>query len=146
MNTIFDSLNEIITVINSTQADGESELQTIRRIISADFDGRAPSRSLQSYLDQIKEAFLAANQAFKLAARNQMSRILVELDPDRIASEGSGRGVGFGFMRKADHFDAYRIKFEQFKKWFESERFMEDLSREFERIYQKTYLEKGRTM
>jgi hypothetical protein len=49
-------------------------------------------------------------------------------------------------MKKAEFFEAYREKFEKIKKWYESERFEEDFSREFERSCERLHLEKRRAM
>jgi hypothetical protein len=142
MNTIFDSLNEVVSTISRTFGDETEELQTIRHLISSDLECEGPSQPLESYLRKIKEAFLTANQAFRIAAQHEVGKILEELDPDRIASE-AGKGFGLGFMRKSDHFDTYRARFEQFRKWLQSGRFLEDLSREFERNCQKLTSGKG---
>ena len=142
LNTIFDSLNEVVSTINKTFGDETDTLQTIRHVICSNLGCEGPSQPLESYLRQIKEAFLTASQAFKMAAQNEVGKILEELDPDRIASE-VGKGFGLGFMRKSDHFDAYRARFEQFRKWLQSGRFIEDLSREFERNCQQLTSGKG---
>lgn len=142
LNTVFDSLNELVAIINSTLLGEEAGLQTIRHIISADLRAEGESQSLGTFLSQIKEAFLIANLAFKSAARNEVSKILTEFDPDHIASEAE-KGLKFGFMRKAELFEVFREKFEQFNKWFQSERFVDEFSRQFEKECQRLYLEKG---
>ena len=93
---------------------------------------------MEAHLDQIKKAFLTSHQAFKEAVRNKVGAILRELDPDRIAEIGGG-GLKFGPLKKAGDFDLYREKFQRVQKWFRSERFTEDLLREFEKICQRTY-------
>lgn len=141
LNTIFDSLNELVGVIRSTFMGGGEELQTIRQIIGSGLGGERESMSLRSYLDQIKDAFLLVNRAFRITARNEVGKILVEMDPERLADE-TERGIKFGFMRKAELFEIYQRKFEQARKWQASERITEEFSREFEKVCQELYKER----
>jgi len=143
LNTIFDSLNQIIGVINHTLLGREPELETIRHIIGSDLGGEAKPESLQSYLDQIQEAFLVAHQAFQQAAKAKVSEILAELDPERISAQTDG-GLKFGPLRKAELFDVYKEKFQSCKSWLESGRLTEGLLREFEKTCQKLYNKKTR--
>jgi hypothetical protein len=145
LNNIFDHLNELVSIIRSTFGEEDPALETIRHLIGSDLGSENQSGSLESYIGQIKEAFLIGEQAFKLAAHNEVGKMLAELDPDHISAEAE-KGMRFGFMRKAEFFEAYREKFGQIKKWFESERFLEDFSREFERACQKLHSEKGRAL
>jgi hypothetical protein len=145
LNNIFDHLNELVSIIQSTFGEGAPGLETIRHIIGSDLGSENRSGSLESYIGQIKEAFLIGEQAFKLAAHNEVGKMLAELDPDHISAEAE-KGMRFGFMRKAEFFEAYREKFGQIKKWFESERFLEDFSREFERACERLHSEKGRAL
>ena len=142
LNTIFDSLNQIIGVINNTLLGKQPEMETIRHIIGSDLGGEAKPESLQNYLDQIQEAFLVAHQAFQQAARIKVSEILAELDPERISAQTDG-GLKFGPLRKAELFDIYKEKFHSCKSWLESGRLTEGLLREFEKICQKLYNKKG---
>lgn len=142
LNTIFDNLNELVGVIRGTFMGQHAELETIRQIIGSDLKGTGESQSLESYLHQIKEAFLFVNQAFKMSVKSEVGKILAGLDPQQLESEAE-KGIKFGFMRKAELFDVYQAKFEQCWKWFESDRFTEDFSREFEKACQKMYKEKG---
>jgi hypothetical protein len=138
LNTIFDSLNEIIQVINQALFGKKPELETIRHIIGSQLEGDEGRDSLQSYLSRIKEAFLLAHKAFQEAAHIKMVEILKELHPDTIESEGI-KGLRFGPFRKAELFERYREKFQSLKKWFDSGRFDEELLREFEKICQRRY-------
>jgi hypothetical protein len=142
LNTVFDSLNELLRVIHSTLGADAGSLQTIRFLIRSDLKGPESTDSLESHLGRIKEAFLTSNQAGKMAARNLVSKIAEALNPDLIVSE-AGKGMGFGFLRKGEHFELYRDKFNQFMKWVESDRFIEEYSREFERQCQKLYASEG---
>lgn len=138
LNTVFDTLNQIISVIHSTLLGQRAELETIRQIIGSHIEGEAGDNSLKNYLDQIQEAFLVAHRAFKQAAHIKVSEILSELDPDNIATS-TDLGLKFGPLRKAELFDIYREKFQTCKRWFESGRLDEELLREFEKVCQKLY-------
>jgi hypothetical protein len=145
LNRIFDHLNDLVGIINATFGNEASTLETIRHIIGSDLRGERSSGSLTSYIGQIKEAFLVANQASKAAATQEVTKILTELDPDRLAGDAE-KGLRFGFMRKGELFEIYREKFRQVKRWFEAGDFVEDFSREFEKACQRLHSEKGRAM
>ena len=138
LNTIFDTLNELVGVIRSTLSGKSAELETIRQVIGSDLEGDSESTSLKNYLDQIKEAFLIAHQAFQEAARSKVGEILTDLDPEHIASMARG-GLKFGPLRKAELFEIYQDQYMKCKRWYESERFIEDLLREFEKRCQSLY-------
>lgn len=132
LKTIFDSLNQLIGVINMTltgQAYGE---ETIRQVIGFQFEGEERTKSLESYLGQINEAFLTVQRSFKKTARVKVGQILDEIDPDRISAQADG-GLKIGLLRKAEYYEIYEDKFRKIKKWFESGRFMEEFLREFEK-------------
>lgn len=136
LNTIFDTLNQLVGVINATLMGGTTGEETIRQVIGFQLEGEGQSTSLESYLGQIKKAFLVAQEAFQKAAHIKVKQILAELDPERI-SETAGGGLKFGPLRKAELFDTYEGKFRTVKKWFESGRFTEEFLREFEKYAQK---------
>lgn len=139
LNTIFNTLNQIVGVIQTTLLGKRTEFdETIRHIIGTDLEGGSSTISLQNFLDQIQEAFLISHQAFKEAAKIKVSEILKELDPENIEST-SGGGLKFGPLRKAELFEIYKEKFHACKSWMESGRFIEELLREFEKICQKRY-------
>lgn len=142
LNTVFDNLNDLVAVIQTTLLGEDPSLQTIRHLISEDIRGEGESRTLEEYLRQIKEAFLVASQAFKAASRTEIAKILDELDPDPIVSEAE-KGAVFGFMRKGEFLELYRERYERINKWFHSERSSEEFVREFERACQQIYKEKG---
>jgi hypothetical protein len=139
LNTIFDTLNELVSVINTTLMGESTGEETIRQVIGFHVAGEDQTKSLESYLGQIKQAFLIAQQAFKNAAHVKVNQILAELDPERI-SEGGRGGLKFGPLRKAEFFEIYEENFGKVKKWFESGRFMEEFLREFEKNSQKLSL------
>lgn len=139
LNTVFDTLNQIIGVIHSTLLGEKSELETIRLVIGSNLRGETfGGESLQNYLSQIRDAFLISHKAFRLAAQTKIGELLKELDPDRIAAEGGG-GFEFGPLRKAKLFDIYKEKFMRAKGYFESGRLLEELLREFEKDCQKLF-------
>ena len=142
LNTIFDSLNQIIRVIHVTLLGQKPELETIRHFIGSQLGSQLEreeqTNSLQHYLAQIQEAFLIAHKAFQEASHAKMGEILKELGPERLESDLAG-GLTFGPFRKAELFKIYQERFLKFKKWFESGRFSEELLREFEKTCQKLY-------
>lgn len=132
LNTLFNSLNKLISVINKTFLGEDSKEQTIRTIIGFHMEGEEHTASLESYIAQINKAFLTVQEAFKKAAQDKMGRILDQLDPDRISSEASS-GFKIGPLKKAEYYEAYETEFRTLKKWFESGRFMEEFLRKFEK-------------
>ena len=96
LNTIFDALNQVVGVINTTFLGESTGDETIRQVIGFHLKGEeSHARSLESYLGAMEKAFLIAHQAFKEAAHTEIGEILHELDPDQIKTEGSG-GFKFG--------------------------------------------------
>lgn len=133
LNTIFNALNQLISVINMTLAGGgEKGEQTIRQVIGFHLEGEDQTQSLEAYLGQINAAFLTTQEAFKKAAQAKVGQILDALDPEKVAIERSG-GFKIGPMRKAEDFDIIREKIARIQRWFDSGRFMEDFLREFEK-------------
>ncbi len=135
VNTVFNTLNNLIGVINQTFGEGIGD-QTLRQVIRGQLEdkasGQALEQSLENYLGQISQAFLTTNKAFKMAAREKVDQIFRELDPARIAAEKGG-GLKFGPLRKAELFNIYEEKYSKFKRWVDSGRFLEELERTFER-------------
>lgn len=142
LNTVFDSLNEIIRVIQSTLSGKSTELETIRWVIGSHLEGGRETLPLETYLNQIKEAFLVAHKAFTEAACVKFQQVLEELDPEAIAAAPGG-GLKIGPLRRAELFDMYQARFKRVKGWFSSGRFSEELVREFERICEKAFTDKG---
>jgi hypothetical protein len=138
LNTVFDTLNRIIAVINNTLMGREAGGETIRMIIGSHLEGADEVSSLQDYLDQIQKAFLVAHDAFKQAIRHKIGEILDELDPERITG-ASTRGLKFGPLWKAELFDAYQHAFAVCREYSRSGRLLEDAMREFEKACHKTY-------
>lgn len=138
LNTIFDTVNQIISVINITLFGKNTKVETIRGIIGSTLEQGGKNDSLQNYLDQVKEAFLVAHKAFQQSAYTKVRQILDELDPDHISATAKG-GLKFGPLLKAKLFKMYKERFNICKGWFESGRFMEELSKEFEKICHQLY-------
>ena len=142
LNTIFNTLNQLISVINMTFTGEGSPEQTIRQVIGFRLEGEGEGRSLEAYLDQISNAFLTAQQSFKETAYAKVKQVLTVLDPEQLASE-LGKGLKFGPMKKAEMFEIYEERYEKIQKWFSSGRFMEDFLREFEKNCQTKFGKQG---
>ena len=138
LNTIFDSLNRLVGVINMTFLGQHDGIETIRQVIGFHLEGDNQSGSLETYLGQINKAFLISQKAFKIAVENKVKEILAELSPEKI-SELSDSGFIFGKNKKAKSFDMYTNKYNTFNDWFESGRFMEEFLREFENNCQRLF-------
>jgi hypothetical protein len=142
LDTVFDALNDLIRVIRLTLLGQDMQLETIRQVIGSQLEGQERSLSLESHLNQIKEAFLIAHRAFQEAAKGSMHRVLEELDPETLAAASKG-GFKIGPMRRAELFDIYQERFQQIKEWFNSGRFSEEVLRAFEGICQRDYANGG---
>jgi len=136
LNTIFDTLNQLVALIQTTLGGGGVGEETIRQVIGVHLQGEDQTKSLESYLGQIKQAFWVAQEAFRRAADAKVQQILVELDPGQIKEE-KGKGFKFGPMKKAESFAIYEEKYGKIRKWFDSGRFAEDFLREFEKNAQE---------
>jgi len=135
INTVFESLNQLISVINTTLVGNQDSDQTIRQVIGYHLEGSPNTRSLESYIGQIGNAFFQSQEASKKAAHTKVMQILEELSPAKIKKEA---GVSkLTPLRKSRYYEVYENKFEKFENWFESGRFMESFLREFEKNCQK---------
>ncbi len=132
LNTIFDSLNQLVHSIRIALFLENKIEETIRHVIGSSLNSEETSISLEQYLGEIKSAFFLSHQAFKSTAGKMIDRILQELDPEQLALNDSG-GFMFGTMRKAHSFDRYKQVFENCKQWHDSGRSMEDFLKEFEK-------------
>ena len=135
INTVFESLNQLISVINTTLVGKQDPDQTIRQVIGYHLEGSSQAKTLEAYIGQIGKAFFASQEASKRAAHAKVMQILEELSPDKIEQETDVSRLSP--MRKSKYYDVYELKFKKFEKWFESGRFMESFLREFERNCQK---------
>jgi len=142
INTVFDSLNQLTGLINSTLGNAEPGDETIRHIIGSSLESTVPEKSLEEHLGQIKKAFLITQQAFREASKSVLSNVLAVLDPKQM--EPSQSGLKIGPLKKAESFEIYEENYQKCKKWFDSGRFMEDLIRQFEKNCQKIFSESRR--
>lgn len=133
LNTIFNSLNELISIINTSFSGGsDAGEQTIRQFIGFHLEGGDQMKSLQDYLGQINKAFLTTHDAFKKAAHRKVEQILHALRAEQNGTE-RGSGLKIGPLRKAHDYDMLKEKIDKIQRWFDSGRFMEDFLREFEK-------------
>ncbi len=138
INTVFESLNQLISVINTTLMGKQDADETIRQVIGYHLEGSSQTRTLETYIGQIGKAFFAAQEASKKAAHAKVMQILEELSPEKIEREADVSRLSP--MRKARYYEVYELKFRKFEKWFESGRFMESFLSEFEKNCQKISL------
>jgi len=131
LNTIFDTLNHLVGVIDKTLFGESSGEETIRHFIGSHVEGQDNNGSLESYIGRINKAFLITQEAFKQAAETKLGEILAELDPEQISNKSGG--LKFGPLRRAESFTVYEGEYRKIRDWFESGRFREQLVREFEK-------------
>lgn len=136
LNTLFDSINQIMAVINQTLLGEDPELATIRKIIGSNIDGEGNDVLISAYLERIQKSFLIAHTSFQQASSALFSQILSELDPDTLSKTLSS-GFKFGALRKAELYDIYEEKYAKMKRWHESGQYMERLLRDFEKRCQQ---------
>jgi hypothetical protein len=136
LNTIFDTLNQLVSLIHTTLRGGGTGEETIRQVIGVHLQGEDQTESLESYLGEIKKAFWVAQEAFRKAANTKVEQVLAELDPNQLQG-GQGKGFKFGPMRKAESFQMFEEKYGKVKRWFDSGKFGEEFMREFEKNAQK---------
>jgi len=143
LNALFDALNELIFLIEKKLLGKEGlEEKTIRKVIGEEIS-LGENRSLETYISQIKKAFLIAYESFKKTVDEKIGELLRELDPKNLESEG--KGFKIGPLWKAELFNLYQEKFEKCKKWYESGRFLEDFLRKFEKNCEEKFLEEGKS-
>jgi len=132
LEVLFNSLNEIVSVINVRLLGQSPELETIRKVIGTNIELGEDNLPVKEYLDQIRHAFLAAHSSFQLAAATLIAELLAELDPAALLQEKSS-GLKFGPLRKAELFERYQEKHARCSRWFASGQYKESLLREFEK-------------
>ena len=132
LNALFDSVNQIVSVINVTLLGQSPELETIRKVIGENLQGDTEYTSIKGYLERVKQAFLVSHQSFQQATAVVLKELLDELDPENI-SKDARTGLKFGPLRKAELFEQYAEKHARCKRWLVSGGFQEKLLREFER-------------
>lgn len=132
---VFESLNKLISAINTTLMGKQDPDETIRQVIGYHLEGSSQTKTLESYIGQIGNAFFASHEASQKAAYTKVMQILEELSPEKIEKESGASRLSP--MRKSKYYEVYELKFKKFEKWFESGRFMESFLREFEKNCQK---------
>jgi hypothetical protein len=137
LNTVFDSLNEIVRVMNATLGGGTGE-ETIRAVIGGGMAAGRNEEPLETYLGQIRTAFFVAHKAFQDTAAAIVRNILAEMDPAKMESAAGG-ALKIGPLKKAEAFELYEATYRKVRIWFESARFREEMLREFERNCQRAY-------
>jgi hypothetical protein len=135
LNTVFKSLNQLISIINTTLMGKQNMDETIRQVIGYHLEGSSQTKTLENYIGQIGKAFFESQEASKKAAYSKVLQILEELSPEKIEKETHVSRLSL--MRKSRYYEVYELKFKKFEKWFESGRFMESFLREFEKNCQK---------
>jgi len=131
LNTVFDALNRLISTINATLVGDQDTDQTIRQVIGYHVGGAEDATSLENHIGKISRAFLATQDAFKQAAQAKVEQIIQEFAPERIEQDAGVTRLSP--MRRAKCYDAYEAKFAKFRRWVESDGFMESYLREVER-------------
>jgi len=143
LNTVFDTVNKIISDIQTALLGQRAQLETIRLIIGSQLEGDEGSNPLQSYLDQIRQAFLVAHTAFQQATHTKVGQILAELDPEKL-ERSTDTGLKFGPFRKAELFEMMKDKLNAYKMSFVNGGIDQEFLREFEKVCQKLYSTKIR--
>ena len=136
LNTIFTTLNQLVSLINATLFGKHTGEETIRQVIGDRLKNEEPSKSLETYLGQINKAFLISQKAFQETAHDMVKKILQTFDQGQI-EHSKGSKIKFGVFKKAELFEAINNNYEKLQKWFKSDRFMEDFLREFEKNCRK---------
>jgi len=135
INKVFETLNQLISTINTTFVGKQDSDQAIRQVIGYHLEGAGHGQTLDSYISQIGKAFYESQQANNQAAHAKVKEILNQLSPEKIAQDAAVSRLSP--MKKSKYYDAYVHKFEKIEQWFESGRFMESFLREFERNCQQ---------
>ncbi len=141
LNTVFDSVNNLVSAMNTTLMGGQAGDETIRVVISASMDKDKGLQALERFLDQIGDFFAIALEAFKRAAETRVDDLLNELDPESLASDDD-MGMKFGPMRKAYLYDCFVEKYNTLRQWQRSGVLARAFLKEFENNCQNLYMKK----
>ena len=138
LNTIFDTLNRLIHVINTTLKGSSSfQEETIRSFIGRSVSDQSSAASMVTYLSQIEQAFLTSQQAMKAAAQEVIEELLTELDPQ--AMEGQLNGP----LKSKKTINALKEKHKRCRQWLASERFDKRWMRAFEKSCHRSFKNSG---
>lgn len=130
INTVFDSLNQLISTINVTLAGNQGRDETIRQVIGYHLEDDGSGISLENHIGQIRNAFIACHEAFQTTTLKKLEQIIEELCPETIKRETGAARINPA--RKARCFDTYEAKFNKFITWVETGKFMESYLRDVE--------------
>jgi len=142
LNTVFDSVNNLVAGMNNTLMGAAPGDETIRVFITASMDREEGIQSLKKFLDQIGEFFAVALEAFKHAADTRINDLLGELDPANLATEDEV-GMKFGPMRKAYLYDCFCAKYRKLEEWRRTGVLLQAFLMEFEKNCQTLYARRG---
>lgn len=131
LGSVFKALNEIVGAIHGELGAAPGGNETIRGIVGAAVQGLEGAPTVEEYIGAIKKAFLAAAGASREAAKALAGFIMAELDP--AAMDAAKGGLAIGPLKKAQAFEAYEDAYARVRRWFESDRFMLDFQRQFEK-------------
>ena len=131
LGSVFKALNEIVGAIHGELGAAPGGNETIRGIVGAAVQGLEGAPTVEEYIGAIKKAFLAAAAASREAAKALAGFIMAELDP--AAMDAAKGGLAIGPLKKAQAFEAYEDAYARVRRWFESDRFMLDFQRQFEK-------------
>ena len=134
LDAIFSQLNEILSAINSPLADTGDV--TIRYVIKEHLMEGNDLNTVKEQIHQIKKAYLLTQESFQLASRSLVEKLLAELNPDAMRDEQDS-SFKPGFLKKADGFKMFQVKYDRCLKWLKSNRFNNDLLNAFEKEYFK---------
>lgn len=139
LGVIFDGLNDLLQAINGTLNRDIQFDETIRHVLHNQLGETGDEKSLEAYIDQIRESFFASYESFKEAHQLIIDKVLEELSPEKSINK-SGGSFKFGTLRKAEAFDRYTQLYDSLHGWHESGRGLEEYLRAFERqCSNKTY-------
>lgn len=132
LQTLFETLNDLIQTIELTLMGQSDQSKTIRAVIASKVRHDDGDRSLREHLNQIKAGFLIAHTSFQQSSRETVKKILAALAPDKLRDEAS-TAMKFGPFKKAELFELFEQRYESIRKWSDSDRFIRDLTRDFEK-------------
>ena len=132
LQTLFETLNDLIQTIELTLMGQSDQSKTIRTVIASKVRHEDGGRSLREHLNQIKAGFLIAHTSFQQSSCDMVKKIVAALAPDQLRNEAS-TAIKFGPFKKAELFELFEHRFESILKWSDSDRFLRDLTRDFEK-------------
>ncbi len=139
IDTVFESVNEIITAINRTSPllGEDAGALTVRQVIRERLDqtidpGGVP---LKEHLEKIKLAFKVSLESFKEAIQEKFREVIEEISPEKLAEDIGGKGMKIGPMYKASLFDAYEQKYRRLYQFMEKGHLLQEVVLVFERKF-----------